>query len=577
MEFPKNKQDQKTDDQPAQDSPTDEKPNKSQTQKDGKPRVHKERKEGEDKPRAPREKAARFQYPLNWKEEIDSAVTLETKIPQLPKKEEQLQKPDFDNLRKVQTDCQNKIEKLFNTIDGLKAEQKRAKEEAYSKNTSVFAELKEKKTARQQLSDSLKAGKEQKQKLLSEMEAIEEKISKLQKKSFSGKIMDKGEIDRLIKQKEEAYRNKQHTATEEKKHIEELRELKVNLPLMGEHEALKKERDAIDQKLKVVKSENKSLFDKIQDLSGVINVVKAKLDAQDNAKKADEQQLPAGEFKERPKRELTQAEQDIRQKIDKLYDDVSKLREKKKEVSKKFDTDMFEYDKQQFEVQKITRMIKNQKKLKYEKEKKEREAESEKYRKEEEERAKDLIQFKYRIEIESCENLIRILNDQKPENKNQQQLETETPVEYKVDDKMLKDEGLKLIGRKKGQEDEGVKPGQKKLNIKKKPSKAAESKEEDKLFLDIITLQGFTELKVMPPTTINQINDVINQLNEKKSYYHRLREEEVAKAQTPKEETAGEDKTAEAAEQKEKKPRTEGKAENKKKIEMNDADFPSLS
>lgn len=590
MEFPKSKPAQKVDAQPDQDPQVAEKPIRTNKQKDGKrrppkegqegkePRERKERPEGEEKPRAPREKSSRFQYPLNWKEEIDAATTLETKIPALPKKEELLQKPDFDQLRKVQTDCQNKIEKLFKTIDGLKADQKRAKEEAYAKNTSVFAELKDKKGARQQLSEALKANKDQKQKLLTELEAIDDKVLKLQKKAFGGKIMDKAEIDRLIKQKDDAYKNKQHTATEEKKHIDEMRELKVNLPLMAEHEALKKEREAVEQKLKVIKGESKGLFDKIQDLSGVINGIKAKLDAQEGAKKAEEP--PASpEGKEKPKRELTAAEKEIREKIDKLYEEVSKLREKKKEASKKFDADMFEYEKQQFEVQKVNRMVKIQKRMKYERERKEREAEADKYRKEEEERAKELLQFKYRLEIESCENLVRILNEQRPENKAQQQLEATTPAEYKVDDKMLKEEGLKLIGRKKGDE-EGVKPGQKKLNIKKKPSKAGEAKEEDRLFLDVTTLQAFTELKVMPPTAFSQIDAVIGQLNEKKAYFYRLREEEVEKAQATKEEETPKQESkeaGEAAEPREKKPRAEGKAENKKKIEMNDADFPSLS
>ena len=527
-----------------------------------------------DKPK--REKAPRFQYPNDWKEEIDKTLTLETKVPALPKNEELLVKPDLEALKKAKTDLQNKIEKTLKTIDNLRNEQKTLREEIWKKNNSVFAELKEHKAVRNELLDKMNENKAQKKKLQDELEAVDGKIGQLQKKAYGGKIMNKSEIEKLIKAKEEAYRNKQHTSTEEKAHIDEMRELKVNLPLMSENETLRKQKETLDEKMKVLKKEGKAIFEKLQASSDKIAVIKAKLDNQENTKKEEK---PAGEGAEKPKRELTQPEKELREKIDKLYEDINRTRDKKGELSKKFDADMLEFDKQNFEIQKINYMIRIQKKLKSEEYRKKRQEEDEAFRKEEEEKAKELLQFKYRHEIETCEGLTRILNTFKPSNIVIDDFKPETITEYKVDDQMLKSENLVLMKPKKNQ-DEGVKPGQKKVN-KKVQKKTVDNKDDDRLFLDIATLQTFTDIKVMPPTTVSQIDTVIGNLNEKKNYFLKLREEETEKAlaapkDEPKAEGEAQEEQKEQKEHKEKKGGREGRKEQSKKVEMNEADFPSL-
>jgi hypothetical protein len=570
------------------ENPQDTKPQKQNNRE--KKEGHREKKESNrDRPRKPREekvgqegakpkrdKAPRFQYPKDWKEEIDKNVNLETKIPALPKDAELKSKPDLEALKKSKTDLQNKIEKTLKTIDNLKEEQKTLREEIWKKNNSAFAELKDHKAVRNALLDKMNENKAQKQKLQAEIDAVDAKMAQLHKKAIGGKIMNKNEIEKLIKAKEEAYRNKQHTSAEEKAHIDEMRELKVNLPLMSENETLRKQKDAIDEKMKALKKEGHALFEKIQECSGKINQVKAKLDQQENTKKDEK---PADEGAQKAKRELTQPEKEIREKIDKLYDDISRMRDKKSELSKKFDAEMLEYDMQQFEVQKINYMIKVQKRFKAEEFRKKRQEEDEAFRKEEEEKAKELLQFKYRHEVETCEGLIRILKTFKPSNIVVDDFKPETITEYKVDDQMLKSENLVLMKPKKNQ-DEGVKPGQKKVN-KKVQKKTVDNKDDDKLFLDIATLQTFTDIKVMPPTTVTQIDAVIANLNEKKNYFLKLREEETEKAlAAPKEEKKAEgevhEEQKEQKDHKEKRGGREGRKEQSKKVEMNEADFPSL-
>ena len=588
MEFPKDKQSTNPDHPtPANENPAKEakprqkrdKPYKPrETNPDG-PKRPRYEKPSDENPRPKKENPNRFVYPSDWKEQIDANTILETKIPALPKNEELVPKPDFNALRKAQNDFQAKIEKAYLSIDALKKEQKAIRDEAFKKNTSVFAELKEKKAVRQKLSETMKANKEAKEKLLTEIDGINEKIAKLQKNAFGGKIMDKTEIERLIKEKEEGYRNKQHTSTEEKKHIEEMRELKVNLPLMSENDKLRKEREVVEQKLKVLKNESKLLFDKIQDISGQINEVKARLDQQESSK-ANEEKPKLEEGAEKPKRELSQPEKEIREKIDKIFEDISRLRAKKDELSKKFDEDMLLFDTQQFEMIKIDRMVRIQKKLKYEETKKKRAEEDEKYKKEEEEKEKEMLQFKYRKEIDTCDDLLRILKQLKMSKTGVEDFGHNLTLEYKVDDKMLKEENLTLMKPKKDQED-GVKPGQKKFANKKKDKKPAETKDEGKVFLDVTSLQTFTDMKVMPPVYLNQIDGVIEQLNQKKNYFMKLREEEMTKALSePKEVEEKENKEvgpSQTKEPKEKKRQNEGAKENKKKVEMTEADFPSLS
>jgi hypothetical protein len=522
-------------------------------------------------------KANKFQYPENWKEELEATVTVETKIPALPKDSELLVRPDFDALRNAQTDFAKKIEKHFAQVDKLKEEQKVIREEIYKKNTSVFAELKTKKAERQVLSDALKANKEQKEELISKSKQIDETLGKMSKKAIGGKIMPKEKIEELIRQKEDAYRNSKHTATEEKVYIEEMNELKKNLPMLNETQSMRKEKEAIDQKLKVIRSEGKVLFDKVQVVSGAIQDIKANLDLQES-EKAKEEPKAEDKPKEKPKRELTEPEKQIRAKIDKIFEEINVLKEKKKLLSKKFDEDNLAYDQQQFEVRKIGKMTQIQKKLKYEENKKKRAEEEEKLKALEADKAKELLQFKYREEIETCENLIRILENLKPSNRVPEMDLVQIPAEYKVDDKMLKDEGLVLMKSKKNLEEEGVKPGQKKLNNKKKEKKVPEQKDDGKLQLDINSLQIFHDMKVMPPTLLTQVDGVIGLLEEKKNYYLKLREEEQANGAQEKKETNEEEKEGEKEKENVGKQERKNQPEkNKTKVQMNEADFPSLN
>ena len=549
-----------------------------------------------------RQRAPRFAYPENWKEEIESSVTADSKIPAYPHDDELLGRPDFDTLRSNQNSIQKKIEQYYNQMQKLKDDQKKIRDEERNKNNSGFTELKVQQNARKELSDQLKANKEQKEKIQKDLEKIDDKMSKLSKKALNGKILPKQKLDDLIRQKEEQFKNSKHTATEESKWIDEINELKKNLPLMNENEALRKERDLAQDKLSHVKKESKVLFDKIQALSGTINEMRDKLgfsknddhneggkgDYRKKDNKADKEDGDNNqEKKDKPQRELTETEQKLKEQRDKLFEEVGKLKEKKEELSKKFDQDNYNYEKQQFELRKIDKMVKIQKKLKYDENKKKRAEEDEKYRTQEAEKAKELLQFKYSKEIDICDSLTQILNKYNPSNKAEEvQAQENADVDYKIDDKMLKEENLILMKPKKTSQNEGIQPGQKKTQKKNKPKKATDDKEKEdgRILLDIATLQTFNDIKVMPPTNVAQIESVVGQLNEKKAYYQKLREDEMEKAFAPKtndnNEAAqeGEDRKKERKENKEtKEGRQDEKPKKQPKVEMNDEDFPSLS
>lgn len=551
-----------------------------------------------------RQRAPRFAYPNDWKEEIEKTVTADSKIPVYPHDDELLVRPEFDGLRSDQNTIQKKIEKCYNQMQKLKDEQKQIRDDERNKNNSGFTELKAKQNARKELSDQLKANKEQKEKIQKDLEKIDDKMSKLSKKALNGKILPKQKLDDLIRQKEEEFKNSKHTAAEESKWIDEINELKKNLPLMNENEALRKERDLAQDKLSHVKKESKVLFDKIQALSGTINEMRDKLgfskgDEQNEGRKGDNyKKKDNNENKEdadknaekanKPQRELTENERSLKEQRDKLFEEVNKLKEKKEELSKKFDQDNYDYEKQQFEIRKIDKMVKLQKKLKYDENKKKRAEEDEKYRTQEAEKAKELLQFKYSKEIDICDSLTQILNKYNPSNKTDEtEAQQNVDAEYKIDDKMLKEENLVLMKPKKVSQNEGIQPGQKKTQKKNKPKKAGDDKEKEdgRILLDIATLQTFNDIKVMPPTNVAQIESVISQLNEKKAYYQKLREDEMEKAFAPKTgdnaqtNEEGEDRRKEKRENKEDRQngRQDEKPKKQAKVEMNDEDFPSLS
>lgn len=515
-----------------------------------------------------------FVYPENWKDAARQEVTLESKLDAIPRDEDKFNPPDFTILKNQQTDLSKKIEKLYNQVDTVINKLKTISKEASEKNSSIFAKLNVEKSKRKELSDKARKNKEEKETIKLAILDVEDRISKLLKKAYNGKIQPKAKIDEIIKKKEDELRNNKYTANEEKKYIEELSELKKNYSLVGEHDSLVKEKKELEKSLYKLKDEGKVLFDQIQVVSGVINEIAAELDLKNNEKPKEGENKD--EKKEKPKRELTSEEIKLKEQKDQIYQEIDKLKNKKKELSVKFDEDNYAYQKQKFEILRIEFMSKIQRSLKYEERKKKEIEEEQKLKALEEEKAKELIKFKYREEIESCEDLIRVLNLQKPNANQDIAGNQETAAVTQYDEKQLKAEGLVIMKPKKNLKEEGVQPGQGKKS-KKNKSKAVEDnkdgKDSGKLSLDIETLQNLMKLKIMPPTQVVQIDGVITQLEEKKQYFLKLREQEISKdADQTENQNNNIQKDSQVAQ-----PQKEEKVSKRARAELKDEDFPSLA
>ena len=188
---------------------------------------------------------------------------------------------------------------------------------------------------------------------------------------------------------------------------------------------------------------------------------------------------------------------------------------------------------------------------------------------------------KYQTQIDVCENLISFVNGLKPRTHEEESLAekyNEANVEAKLQAGDWKKEKVHML--KKPQEEEGVKPGQKKH---KKQSKNAKAPEETKLTLTIETLSYFDQIKVSPPSYVKEIDGTLKQLNEKRDYFNKMSDDinNAVKTET-KEAVEGETKpeaTTEATPEEDttKDVLAEKKPKKEKKVKIDDEDmFPSL-
>ena len=539
------------------------------------------------KDRQPRK--PRFVAPENWKSEADASVTIDSKIPNLPNETERLQRPNYNKLKADLDQAEADMDKHYRKIDNLKEDAKNVRNAQKDKNSSTFDELKKLNEDRKVHSTALAENKQLKQQYTDKINNIDDKLREVEKKSFSGKLMRKKELTDLIKQREEEFANTKKTSAEEKKMSDEINRLRAMIKAIPEFEKLKDERQKYTELLKEIGKKNKAEFDKMQKVSDRITELRGRLD--ENAAKAKQEKAEKGEEGEKKEGEkkvrvLSEAEQEIEKLRQQQYDQIKLIKDRKQQMRDKYEADWTAYEKQQHELDKIYYMQKLQKNLKREEREKRRKEEDEKFKLADEEKAKEALQFKYADEINLCEQLTSHLEDLKPDKKQNKTFVPNSEITaHNVNADQLKQENLVYIKPKKFDESENV--------VNKKKNKQAKGKqakkeapvavgESDKLNIHFDTLHLFNDVKVAPPTTYGQIDNVIKQLNEKKEYYIALREKEIesalanpvaAEKKEAKEGDAAEEKTEE---QQQTQAREQKNARPQKKVDLKDDDFPEL-
>ena len=356
-----------------------------------------------------------------------------------------------------------------------------------------------------------------------------DKISKLEKKGYQGKILSESALKEIIKKHEDVFKNSRHTATEEKKYIDTIENLKASMPLAAEAESHRKQAKAHEQRIKETLEVSKPLYDLRNQLSEKIKLIRNKLTLN---KAKDEKKTPeerAAE-KEKQKKDWVESPEEIklRNEIKLLKEQIKELKQKKNDLKEKHNTDVDAFYTQKREIDKIECMWDIMDKLKHEEKKKKTAEELVKRKEEALKEAKAHLLIKYQKEIDICEYLLGLVEQTKllQKMKNSPWLK-EGKDEIKVNQDSLKKENLVLFISKKEKE-EGVQPGQKKQGKKAKKEVAEVQKvEEDNFELDAPTLENFQTLKIAAPKTLEEFEKTTVLISEKKEEYLNKRQQEI--------------------------------------------------
>ena len=528
-----------------------------------------EKKEKKDnQPRKPR-----FEPPADWKEQLEKTVTIDSKVPTLPVEGDRLQKPNYNKLRNDIDFCEEEIQKHYDKIDILKEDQKKIRHEVSDKNFTIKDDLKKLRDERKTFANALSENKELKKQYTEKMNNFDEQMRATEKKSQTGKLMKKQDLLDMIKNKEEEFKNTKKTSAEEKKMNDEIQRLKLMIKSIPEFEKLKDEKYKYNDLIKELNKNSSEIFDKLTKVNKSIFDLEAKLgETTIKIKQEKEEEQENGKKKYVP----TPAESDIEAAKQVHFNELKKLKDKKQKLREKYEEDWTNFEKQQFELDKIYIMQKIQKNLKREEREKKRKEEDEKQKLLDEEKAKEFLQFKYHEEINLCDSLITILEDLKPDKKTQKTfVEAKEVTEHTVDNEKLKQDNLVYLKPKKFNDsvDSVVNKKKNKQQKNQKKEVPVTTNETDKVNIHFESLNLFNEIKVVPPTNFAQLDGVISQLNEKKEYYLNLRAKEMDEAVNVKPTGENKNNSEEVVEEKQQK---EKSARKPKAVELKEDDFPEL-
>lgn len=527
---------------------------------------------------SPKQKAPRRERNDDWKIELEKTMTVDTKIPPMPKDEDLLKKPDPASFNAALEKIAKKIEKNFNEMEELKKQERDLRDALNAKNNSEFVELKKLGEQRRELAEKMGANKKAKEDLKAQIDLLEDKKSKVAKKGFSGKVLPKEKLEELIAEREKEYKNMLKTSADEKRFLEEISKLRESMPLATEMNKIQVQIDALYKRNKEISTSNKEFAAQMDAIRSKSDAIRAKLGLAD---RKEEEKKEEGDKKEKPKKELTPEEKEFQAKRQALFDQITKLKDQRTELRNRHQKENDDFYKQQEEIYKIKFMTGLLKKLKIEEQKKQYEANKEKRQQEELDRAKEKAAAKYKEDIEICSSLLSEMEQIRFREKMTAEkvaAPTESKAEYKINDASLKEANLVMIKPKKDQ-DEGVQPGQKKFakKGKKQEEKKTVDTEPAKLDITMATLQNLAKLGVVAPTNLEQIDNVVEAIKSKKDALVKQRDDAMSAAKVDSEDAAQQQASGEEETLKETKEEpVKEKKQPAKEIKFDEASFPAL-
>ena len=441
-----------------------------------------------------------FQYPENWKAELDELVDIKYVIPNFPKKEDILEKPDINTLINSQKFINNQITKIKKKIEDEKEKRKEIQLRESKINKTVIDKLKDLRNIMKDIDEKIKDQNQKKDEVNEKIQNLEEKKKEIAKKFPNGEIKEMKKLKIELTKIEYKMKNSNLNSREEKSLYSQMKTLHSSTKLFGEldkikdeRENLKKLQDPIFTQIKKLREEKKTIIDKLKNLESQLTFKKQ---SKENKK----------EFVK------TKEEQEIDCNINNLYQELKKFNNKIKLENENFNSKKLDYEKQQFEIKKINYMIKRQKNLKYEEQKLKQLEEKEKQKENEKSILIKNFKDKYSDKINICNNLILVLTHYKNRNTFNNKPSKINDIDDLVENtEERKKEGLIAVVPKT--KDSKQKPEKKhKKNKLKKIVKDDEGE-----LIDTESMKNLTILNINVPDSIDQIDETISKINNKKT------------------------------------------------------------
>eukprot|EP00828_Plagiopyla_frontata_P018278 TRINITY_DN2348_c0_g2_i2.p1 TRINITY_DN2348_c0_g2~~TRINITY_DN2348_c0_g2_i2.p1 ORF type:complete len:592 (-),score=164.99 TRINITY_DN2348_c0_g2_i2:102-1877(-) len=502
-------------------------------------------------------------------------ITLETKIPEKPKKE-QLIKPMDDN------EYQTKYKELSAEIDTLWSNFHKLNSTVHNPainqpDATLLQNLKE---ARKQKSDMKNAAYDAWSKVHAQFLVLKNDVEKSfdTSQKFRQKmkvLMSKEEIENKIKELQDVLYNEQNSVQQEKQLIKEIEDLERSLPFANPLENLNKQFEDKKEQRKRVGNEMHQLWE-----------VYSK--AKEDWKLINDQfqdQIQTKQTIQGDKHKVNEEMQDKRKEVQIQEENVI---QKIKELNEKYKKQWNDYYEQQQQIKDIDFMAKLQLKLKRNEERRKRE---EKEMKDKEEEDKMVKENPYKEELELVTLLISYcikLAPQKKEEEAGKPQEEQKDVQQLINKGDWKKENVTIMKSKKDIENDFF-IGNKKKKQRKAPANKPqnpEKPEQQALNHKLDVIGYFDKLKVLAPLWANQLENTIKQLEEKKEYFLKFQDgtipeekkEEVEKKEEQEEEEEKEEEKVQTEEGKQAKKQDKKKEQKKKAevLEFKEEDFPTM-
>lgn len=560
-------------------------------------------------PRPPREKKHVYVEKENWREELEKTITLETKAPPQRKKADLMKKPDRDELKKKLNKKNAQMDKKRKEIKALWEEKDKIRESERQKNNegySLFLKLKEEKEAAWNALEKVR-NKVKWKNLREKQTKKRDRLRTLMDKSvFKGIAKNMAQANKHIAKLKMDFRDMKKTAKEEKVMTDKISKYEKGLGHFEKVDSIQKQLDELRAKMDSARKQLDPVEKAFKSARNKFNknndAFKKKKEAEKEKNGEEPKEKDSEKGKDKKTRVLSEAEQKIVKKVEKVRDAIGKLREEKNLIFDEFDKQMVEFRTDHFEFAKENFIHRILKRLKHEEN--QRKWEENKAKREEEalQKLKDLRKEIFTEELEKINSvngalqLLKLDKDRAHMMKAQEQVE-ESGEKPNID---LETENLEMMVSKKkdqGYENRSKKnrKRQKKNKIKNKVNLAmVTSKNSGKSLLPADITVTLRDMKVAPPTELSQVEEVIKAVAAKREEYLKLREryvneekfegaeaEMVVKAEANMKQ--GENWVGEEGEEgevrerkREKKPKAKKPQKKKAVVEDNGENFPSL-